>query len=100
MSSTYIVYARQGDDKGHILRVYASEESDINYPWFEVEMPKNIDVDCMAWRLVTPGKIEAIMRHRAETGCSVVEAKEYVDRVHTEMTMQPTRGYCGLAGKP
>ena len=55
---------------------------------------------CMAWRWAIPGKFDAIQKHREETGCSLMEAKEYVDRNHPELTMTPTRGYCGLVGRP
>lgn len=55
---------------------------------------------CMAWRWKQPGKFEAIQKYREEHGCSVREAKEYVDREHPELTMEKTHGYCGLAGRP
>jgi hypothetical protein len=55
---------------------------------------------CMAWRWKQPGKFEAVQKYREEHGCSVREAKEYVDRENPELTMEKTHGYCGLAGRP
>lgn len=55
---------------------------------------------CMAWRrarpVTAPEKFDAIMEQHKKTGCSLREAKEYIDREH----MRLTTGYCGLAGRP
>ena len=55
--------------------------------------------DCMAWQWDTPSKFQAIMKHREETGCTLPEAKGYVDREHPELTMEKTHGFCGLCGR-
>ncbi len=78
-----------------------------NYPsgnrWGDMEnqpICRCIASRCMAWRWDTPSKFQAIMKHREKTGCTVREAKEYVDSEHPELTMEKTHGYCGLAGRP
>ena len=59
---------------------------------------KCIASDCMMWRGFpdcAPGEyINLIKQRRADTGCTLKDAKEYVDNMHRP----GGRGYCGLAG--
>jgi hypothetical protein len=60
---------------------------------------------CMAWRGIPAdngeSKIEGIKRRREETGCTLYDAKTYVETHPDYLRRQPSEsGYCGLAGRP
>lgn len=58
---------------------------------------------CMAWRWKAfsgEGLIHAIKRRREETGCSLVEAKNYVESHPEFVGRTREHGGCGLAGAP
>ncbi|KTS02514.1 hypothetical protein SB2_25530 [Methylobacterium radiotolerans] len=60
---------------------------------------------CMAWRGIPSdngeSKIEGIRRRRAETGCTLVAAKDYVETHPDYLHRQASEcGYCGIAGRP
>lgn len=57
---------------------------------------------CMAWRRLRSSgtsMLESIREHRARTGATLAEAKNYV-AVRPELWNESDGGYCGLAGRP
>lgn len=60
----------------------------------------------MAWRWQVQeqglrSKIEAIRKHRGDTGASLVDAKNFIEaRPHLYDQGAERKGYCGISGRP